>query len=116
MTQAGLNLIQQALSIYDSDLRFVVGNRTFQTMFGLPDSLVTRGARFDDTIRFLVERGEYGEVDDHEAFVQDKVDQALAFEPHYVERQRADGRMISVEGSPLAQGGWVTVYTDITAI
>ncbi|MBL6428067.1 MAG: PAS-domain containing protein [Maritimibacter sp.] len=116
LTQAGLNLIQQALSIYDSDLRFVVGNRTFQTMFGLPDSLVTRGARFDDTIRFLVERGEYGEVDDHDAFVQDKVDQALAFEPHYVERQRADGRMISVEGSPLAQGGWVTVYTDITAI
>tara|TARA_R100000322_G_scaffold94439_2_gene58801 strand:+ start:18088 stop:19914 length:1827 start_codon:yes stop_codon:yes gene_type:complete len=94
----------------------VVGNRTFQEMFGLPTRLVTRGARFDDTIRFLVERGEYGVVDDHEAFVRDKVDQALAFEPHYVERERANGRMISVEGSPLAQGGWVTVYTDITGI
>lgn len=115
-TQAGLNLIQQALSIYDSDLRFVVGNRTFQTMFALPDPLVTRGARFEDVIRFLVERGEYGEVSDHDAFVRDKVEQALAFEPHYMERRRADGRVISVEGSPLAQGGWVTVYTDITAI
>lgn len=114
--QAGLNLIQQALSIYDNDLRFVVGNRSFQTMFGLPDHLVTRGASFEDVIRFLVERGEYGEVSDHDAFVRDKVQQALAFEPHYMERRRADGRMISVEGSPLAQGGWVTVYTDITGI
>ncbi len=31
-----------------------------------------------------------------------------------MERTRANGRTISVEGSPLPQGGWVTVYTDIT--
>jgi signal transduction histidine kinase len=116
LTQAGLNLIQQALSIYDDDLRFVVGNRTFQDMFGLPDRLVTQGARFEDTIRFLVESGEYGAVDDPEQFVRDRVEQAKAFEPHYMERTRANGRTISVEGSPLPQGGWVTVYTDITAI
>ena len=45
-----------------------------------------------------------------------RVDQARAFEPHYMERTRANGRTISVEGSPLQQGGWVTVYTDITDI
>jgi signal transduction histidine kinase len=116
LTQAGLNLIQQALSIYDNDLRFVVGNRTFQNMFGLPDRLVTRGAHFEDTIWFLVESGEYGQVDDHAQFVRDRVEAALAFEPHYMERTRSNGRMISVEGSPLPQGGWVTVYTDITGI
>jgi hypothetical protein len=33
----GLNLIQQALSIYDADLRLAVSNRPFQTMFGLPE-------------------------------------------------------------------------------
>jgi signal transduction histidine kinase/CheY-like chemotaxis protein len=32
-----------------------------------------------------------------------------------MERTRANGRTIAVEGSPLPQGGWVTVYTDITA-
>ncbi|WP_336245282.1 PAS-domain containing protein [Maritimibacter dapengensis] len=116
LTQAGLNLIQQALSIYDSELRFVVGNRTFQTMFNLPKRLVTRGADFEDTIRYLVETGEYGPVDDPEVFVRDRVEAARAFEPHYMERSRSNGRMISVEGSPLPQGGWVTVYTDITAI
>jgi len=116
MTQAGLNLIQQALSIYDSDLRLAVSNRMFREMFDLPPHLATPGASFAETIRFLVERGEYGEVGDKEGFVQARIAAALAFEPHYMERRRANGRVISVEGSPLPQGGWVTVYTDITQI
>jgi len=116
LTQAGLNLIQQALSIYDSDLRLVVVNRTFQEMFALPDELVRPGTPFADTIRHLVEQGEYGDVDDPESFTQARIDQALTFEPHYMERTRASGRVISVEGSPLPQGGWIAVYTDITGI
>ncbi|HAW47423.1 MAG TPA: hypothetical protein DCX34_09325, partial [Roseovarius sp.] len=36
MTMAGLNLIQQALTIYDRDLRLAVCNRRFQEMFALP--------------------------------------------------------------------------------
>ncbi|MDG4649419.1 PAS-domain containing protein [Roseibacterium sp. SDUM158017] len=116
LTRAALNLIQQALSIYDADLRLAVCNRPFQTMFALPERLVTPGARFEDTIRYLAETGEYGEVPDTEAFVRDRVEAARAFVPHYMERRRANGRTISVEGSPLPEGGWVTVYTDITAV
>ncbi len=114
LTQAGLNLIQQALSIYDSDLRLAVCNAPFVEMFNLPDRLTTPGASFEDTIRHLVSRGEYGEVDDPETFIKDRVETALAFQSHYVERTRANGRIVSIEGAPLPQGGWVTVYTDIT--
>ena len=115
MTIAGLNLIAQALSIYDRDLRLVVCNTPFQTMFNLPDALVTPGATFHDTITHLTQRGEYGEVNDVTAFVTERIEQARAFKPHYMERTRANGRTISVEGSPLPDGGWVTVYTDISA-
>lgn len=115
LTQAGLNLIGQALSIYDADLRLAVCNRRFVTMFDLPETLSRPGAPFSDTIRFLLERGEYGPVDDIEAMLAERVAQAGTFEPHYLERTRPSGQVISVEGSPLPQGGWVTVYTDITA-
>lgn len=114
LTQAGLNLIGQALTIYDSDLRLAVCNAPFAQMFDLPQRLTTPGATFEDTIRHLAERGEYGPVDDLETFVCTRVEIARAFEPHYMERRRANGRMISVEGAPLPEGGWVTVYTDIT--
>lgn len=116
LTEAGLNLIQQALSIYDSDLRLAVCNRRFREMFDLPERFVTPGSYFGDLIRFLVERGEYGTLDDPDEAVRFRVDQARTFQPHYLERQRPDGRWISVEGSPLPQGGWVAVYTDITGI
>ncbi|MEI4472036.1 PAS-domain containing protein [Frigidibacter sp. MR17.24] len=116
LVQAGLNLIGQALSIFDSALNLAVSNRQYQRMFDLPDALAARGASFEDTIRFLVRRGEYGPVDDIETAVRQRVEQARAFVPHYMERGRADGRWVAVEGSPLPQGGWVTVYTDITAI
>jgi signal transduction histidine kinase/CheY-like chemotaxis protein len=115
MTMAGLNLIGQALTIYDSDLRLVVSNTPFQTMFDLPDSLVTPGATFRATITHLAALGEYGEVDDVASFVDERTAQARAFEAHYMERTRANGRTISVEGSPLPGGGWITVYTDISA-
>ncbi|MFP4329043.1 MAG: PAS-domain containing protein [Paracoccaceae bacterium] len=115
LMSAGLNLIQQALSIYDSDLRLAACNRRFQEMFDLPPELVQPGAAFEDTIRHLVTRGEYGPVENVEAAIRDRVEIARAFEPHYMERTRANGRTISVEGAPLPKGGWVTVYTDITS-
>lgn len=116
LTRAGLNLIQQALSIFDSDLRLAVCNQRFQDMFDFPDELVTPGAAFEDVIRFQVRRGEYGTFSDPEEAVQVRVRAARAFVPHYMERQRPNQRWISVEGAPLAHGGWVTVYTDITEV
>ncbi|MGJ8602552.1 MAG: PAS-domain containing protein [Marivita sp.] len=116
LIQAGLNLIGQALSIYDSDLKLAACNARFAEMFNLPDTLTKPGADFEATIRHLAGRGEYGEIDDFESFICTRVEQARAFQPHYMERSRANGRTISVEGAPLPQGGWVTVYTDITEV
>ncbi|SNX67490.1 PAS domain-containing protein [Cereibacter ovatus] len=116
LTRAGLNLIQQGLSIYDSDLKLAVWNPRFRAMFDLPERLASEGADFAETIRCLVERGEYGPVEDVEAAVKSRVAAAQTFQPHYMERERPSGRWISVEGAPLPQGGWVTVYTDITEI
>jgi signal transduction histidine kinase len=116
LTRTGLNLIQQALSIFDSDLRLAVCNRRYQEMFDFPDAFVTPGIGFEDTIRYLVQRGEYGPVEDANEAVQSRVEAARAFVAHYLERRRPNGRWVSVEGFPLPQGGWVTVYTDITEV
>ena len=116
LLRSGLNLIQQALSIYSNDLELVFANQRFRAMFGLPSHLCEPGADFADTIGHLAKSGEYGAIEDVAAYVEERVQQARTFEPHYVERQRSNGRWISVEGGPLRQGGWVTVYTDITDI
>lgn len=116
LTLSGLNLIGQALSIFDADLRLVAANRPFRQMFDLPETLTQPGTPFGEIIRFMVGRGEYGPQPDPEATIRARVEQARAFQPHYLERRRPNGQWISVEGAPLAQGGWIAVYTDITAI
>ena len=57
MTRAGLNLIQQALSIYDANLRLVLSNRRFQEMFDLPKSLITPGAPLQIPFAMLLRVG-----------------------------------------------------------
>ena len=116
MTRAGLNLIQQALTIYDAKLRLVLSNRRFQEMFDLPAHLHKPGAAFSDCILHLALRGDYGQLSDIDSFVKERVEKAKSFTPHYMERVRANGQVISVEGTPLPHGGWVAVYTDITQI
>jgi DNA-binding winged helix-turn-helix (wHTH) protein/PAS domain-containing protein len=111
-----LNLIQQALTIYSDDLKLIVANQRFRALFGLPPHLSEPGASFTDTIRYLAEIGEYGDVNDVQSFVEERAQQALTFEQHYLERKRSNGRWVSIEGGPLRQGGWVAVYTDITDI
>ncbi len=112
--QSGLNLIDQAISIFDRDLRLAAWNTRFVTLFNLPQRLAVRGQSFEAIIRFLIEAGEYGQIDNIDQYVAERLDQARAFEPHYFERQRDNGAIISVEGHPLTKGGWVTVYTDIS--
>ncbi|MFT7026847.1 MAG: PAS domain S-box-containing protein [Paracoccaceae bacterium] len=114
LIQAGFNLIQQGLTIFDADLRLVGWNARFTEMFELPDTLVVRGAEFEDIIRYLVQRGEYGPGPIQER-VAERVERARAFEDHYFERDRPNGITLSIEGHPLTRGGWVAVYTDITA-
>lgn len=116
LTRSGLNLIAQAISIFDADLRLAVCNQPYRDLFDLPPELTRPGASFQDTVRHLVLRGEYGTQTDPDRAVQLRVEQARTFQPHYIERVRPNGRIISVEGAPLAQGGWVAVYTDITEI
>ncbi len=112
--QSGLNLIDQAISIFDRDLRLAAWNTRFMTMFQLPPDLASRGRSFEAIIRYLIEAGEYGQIGNVDQYVAERLEQARAFEPHYFERQRDNGAIISVEGHPLAKGGWVTVYTDIS--
>lgn len=112
---SSLNLIQEGISVFDSDLRLVVGNSRLRDLFDLPIELTTRGAAFADLIRYMAERGEYGPGDPDD-ITEERIQLARAFQPHYFERTRPNGTTISVEGHPLRQGGWVTVYTDITDI
>ncbi|TCD14907.1 hybrid sensor histidine kinase/response regulator [Oricola cellulosilytica] len=113
LVTAGLELIQQGLSIFNADMQLISWNRRFLEMFELPGDFIRHGISFHDINYYLARRGEFGPGDPR-ALTEERVERARRFEPHYFERTRPNGRRISVEGNPLKQGGWIAIYSDIT--
>ncbi|ARU05945.1 hypothetical protein CCO03_15835 [Comamonas serinivorans] len=112
-TQAGLDLIDQGMSIFDADLRLVGWNRAYTTLLGFPHEMAYFGAPFESFIRYNAERGDYGPGDPREQ-VYDRVQLAKVFEPHEFERTRPNGTVLRIRGQPLPSLGFITIYTDVT--
>jgi PAS fold len=90
----------------------VAWNRKFQDMLDVPDEIIAQRHSFSDYIRYLANRGEYGADDD----VEDQVRRlsAGAGQMRVLERVRPNGSVIEVRSNPVAGGGFVLIYADIT--
>lgn len=106
-------LINQGVTIFDDDLKLVLWNDRFLELLEFPNELAFEGAEFGSFMRYNAEQGEYGEGN-VDRLVEERVDIARRFEQHRLERVRPDGTVIEVSGSPLPNGGFVSIYTDIT--
>src|SRR5574343_916637 len=113
MLQAGLDLLDQGITVFDGDLRLVAWNRTFLQLLEFPEQLAYVGAPFERFIRYNAERGEYG-PGDREIQISERVGAARDFAPHLTERQRPNGRVLMLRGEPLPHRGFVTLYSDVT--
>ncbi len=102
------------ISLFDADLRLAAHNDKFRSLMDLPDSLFEKpDLHFEDFIRFNAERGDYG-PGDAEQQVAAIVGRARNFQSHRIERVRPNGVALEIRGEPLADGGFVTIYIDIT--
>ena len=103
-----------AVSLVDSELQVIACNDQLRRLLAFPDSLFANGLpSLADLIRFNAERGEYGPGDAEEQ-VATRLARARLGEAHHFERTRPDGTVLEVHGQPVADGGFVTIYTDIT--
>ncbi len=113
MLQAGLDLLDQGITVFDADLRLVAWNKPFLRLLDFPDELAVVGMPFERFIRYNAERGEYG-PGDREIQIAERVAAAATFAQHVTERQRPNGRVLLLRGEPLPHKGFVTLYSDIT--
>ncbi len=113
MLQAGLDLLDQGITVFDADLRLVAWNRPFLELLDFPAEMAYVGATFASFIRYNAARGEYG-PGDPEAQIAERLAAASGFSAHITERQRPNGRVLLLRGEPLAQRGFVTLYSDVT--
>lgn len=102
------------ISLLDHDLRLATFNQEFVRLLDLPGELFECGApTLEMVFRANAARGEYGSGD-VEAHIRARLDLAREAVAHVFERTRPDGTVLEIRGTPIQDGGFVTIYTDVT--
>lgn len=105
--------IHHGISLADRDLNLVMINRTAQELLDLPDSLLSGAVSLEDIFRFNANRGDYGPGAPEEQ-VQQRMEILRQRTVQDFVRERPGGQLLRVQRTPVATGGFVTVYTDVT--
>jgi PAS domain S-box-containing protein len=99
------------VAMFDADLRLTAWNRNIQQILDLSDEDLAARPSYDDYLRMLADRGEYG-TENVEAtlsgFLEDPGEELR------LERVRPDGTVVEVRRNPVPGGGFVLIYIDIT--
>lgn len=112
--QTIVDFLPSGVTLFDHDFNMIVCNRQLRELLDFPDALFENGLPHLSVLaRFNAERGDYGPGDPAE-LAAGVVERAMRREPHVFERVRPNGRILEIRGNPLPDGGFVTIYTDIT--
>ncbi|MFN3985877.1 MAG: EAL domain-containing protein [Rhodocyclaceae bacterium] len=114
--QTLLDNLPCGVSLFDGELRLRAANDELRRVLDLPAELLARpGVTLGDVLRYNAERGEYGPGDPDEivAFLLERANLAR---PHAFDRVRPDGTVLQIKGQPLPDGGFVTIYNDVTEL
>ena len=116
LLQTVIESIPSAVSLFDRDQELVLHNQELLRLLDFPDSLIAqKPVTLKALFRFNAERGEYG-PGEPESIVAALLTRAKNPEPHHIERTRPNGKTLDIRGVPLSDGGFVTIYTDVTEL
>ena len=112
--QAALENLHQGVSVIDRNLNLVAWNRRYLELFEYPKGFIQIGKPIEEVIAYNAMRGFCGEgaVTDQ---VKRRMDYLKTLSAHHFERSLPHGIVVSMQGHPMPDGGFVTSFTDITA-
>jgi signal transduction histidine kinase/CHASE1-domain containing sensor protein/integral membrane sensor domain MASE1 len=110
--------INEGFALFDADLRYVQFNQRLLELYPNSAPAIVTGAKLEDVLRYGAEHGEFPEVTDPtqiDTFVRDWINCFKRREPFVGEELFADGRWVLISHRPTADGGFVSIRSDITA-
>ena len=113
--QTIIDNLPSGVTLLDKDLGFVAWNSEIKELLNFPDDLFNPDDPPDlyKVALFNARRGEYGPGHPEE-LARALVERAGKMLPHVFERTRPDGTVLEIRGRPLPNGGFVSIYTDMT--
>ncbi|MBZ9660896.1 EAL domain-containing protein [Mesorhizobium sp. ESP-6-4] len=109
---AAVENMSHGLCMFDADERMIICNRNYIDLFRLDAKVMRPGIRFFDILQHSVDIGIASQsAEELYAVRKPYIDGA---KPSTYEEALADGRIIVISHRPLASGGWVSIYEDVT--
>jgi signal transduction histidine kinase len=112
---AALNNMIQGLCMFDKDQRLIVCNRRYLDMYGFSPDVVKSGILLRDIMKYSVSLGNYTE-DEGQRALAERPDPNRLNKRTTIKQHLRDGRVIAVMNEPLAEGGSIATYQDITEL
>ena len=113
---AALNNMSQGLTMFDAAGRLIVCNERYLQMFNLPSEVARPGCTLADLLLRRIECGTYdpSKFGEPRQRAAEMIAEAAEGKAVSHETEMKDGRLLSITRQPIAGGGWVTTFDDIT--
>jgi signal transduction histidine kinase/CheY-like chemotaxis protein/HPt (histidine-containing phosphotransfer) domain-containing protein len=114
--QTVLDNMLEGIVLFDKDLRLRFINQQLVRLNRYPTEVIRSGALISDILRFQVQRGDLGHIDDIEQTVREWAARMLEPGGNRYERRTASNRVVEFNFKPLDDGGLLAVCRDITEL
>lgn len=112
--EATLRGMTDGVSMVDAHLCLVEWNARFPEIAGVPADALRVGMPMEEILRLQVRGGQFGDVDP-DAEVNRRMAVLRTGRFGVTQRRTPDGRVLELRRNRLPDGGFVTLYSDITA-
>lgn len=114
--RAAIEVLPEGVVFLDSEGRYILWNARYAEIYNKSADLFDVGAKFEDTLRLGVARGDYPEaIGREEAWIAERLAKIEhPSEPH--EQRIADGRTILIEERKLPDGSTIGLRVDVTEL
>jgi Na+/proline symporter/signal transduction histidine kinase/CheY-like chemotaxis protein len=113
LLQSAIENIALGISVIDKSLKLVAWNQSYLDFFNYPPGFVKVGRKIEDLVRFNLNATNLS-PDKVETLVKLRLEMIERGEKHEYERERPDGSVLLIQGTPTINGGFVTTFSDIT--
>lgn len=110
-----LNNMIQGLCMFDNNQRLIICNERYLEMYGFSEEVVKPGISISDVMRYSISLGNYRD-EDAQAALKARHDPSRLKRRTTIKQHLRDGRVIAVMNEPMANGGTIATYQDITAL
>ncbi|WP_448211812.1 hybrid sensor histidine kinase/response regulator [Colwellia sp. MEBiC06753] len=114
LLQAGVENIEQGISVVDADMRIVAWNKRYIELLDYPEGFVVAGKPAEELLRFNAERGII-DGDDIEQLIARRIEYMRKGTSHHFQRIMPNGVVLEIRGQAMPGGGFVSTFSDITA-